>query len=43
LVDVGFQSKHVPVIRSNIGPESFKKWEDVENEPISGKKLGVLS
>jgi hypothetical protein len=39
LVDVGIHYKHVEVTRSNIGPESVKKCGDVENEPISGKKL----
>jgi hypothetical protein len=42
LVDVRIHYKHAQVIRSNIGPESVKKCGDVENEPISGKKLRVF-
>jgi hypothetical protein len=34
LVDVGVPLEHVQVIRSNIGPESVEKCQDVQNEPI---------
>jgi hypothetical protein len=34
LVDVRVPHEHVPVIRSNIGPESVEKCRDVQNEPI---------
>jgi hypothetical protein len=43
LVDLGVPIKHVKVIRSNIGPESDEKCRDVQNEPISGKKLRVFT
>jgi hypothetical protein len=42
-LDVEVPFEHVQVIRSNIGPESVEKCRDVQNEPIFGKKLRVLS
>jgi hypothetical protein len=33
MVDVRVPPEHIPVIRSNIGPESVKKCRDVQNEP----------
>jgi hypothetical protein len=38
----GVHSEHVQLIRSDIGPESVKKYRDVQNEQISGKQRGVL-
>jgi hypothetical protein len=34
LVDVEVPLEHVKAIRSNIGPESIGKCQDVQNEPI---------
>jgi hypothetical protein len=39
LVNSRAYSKHVQVIRSDIKRESVEKFRDVQNEPISGKKL----
>jgi hypothetical protein len=36
LVDVKVPTKHVQIIRSNIGLESVEKCRDVQNEPILG-------
>jgi hypothetical protein len=36
----GVHSEHVQLIRSDIGPESVKKYRDVQNEQISGKQRG---
>jgi hypothetical protein len=43
LLHVSVPCEHVKVIRSNIGPESIEKCRDVQNEPISGKKLRYFS
>jgi hypothetical protein len=42
-IDAEVLLEHVKVIRSKIGRELIQKWRDVQNEPIFGKKLGVLS
>jgi hypothetical protein len=42
LVDSGTLSKHVQVIRCDIKPGLVERSSDVENEPISGKKLEVF-
>jgi hypothetical protein len=34
LVGVSVPTKHLQVIRSNIGPELVEKCRDVQNEPI---------
>jgi hypothetical protein len=42
IVDVRVHSEYGQVIRSNIVPELVEKCRDVQNEPISGKKLRVF-
>jgi hypothetical protein len=37
-VDAGTHSEHVQVIQCDFKRESVKKWTEVENETISGKK-----
>jgi hypothetical protein len=39
LVNARANFEHAQVIRSDIGPESVEKFRDVQNGPISGKKL----
>jgi hypothetical protein len=41
LVDTGAHFEHVQVIRYDIKAEADEKCRDVQNEPISRKKLRV--
>jgi hypothetical protein len=42
-VDEEAHFRHVKVIRCNINPELVEKCRNVENEPISGKKLRLCA
>jgi hypothetical protein len=42
LIDAKVHSAHVQVIRSDTGTETGEKCRDIQNKPISRKKLRVF-